>query len=589
MMWFIAAIFILLILIAYRIIQVNISGTKMRDQELMEEAVKLNKQLDILNEKELKARREAEMAGTSKGKLLSLMSHEIRTPMNGVIGMVTLLSATELTPEQKEYADNILVCSKNLLSNVNEILINDMLDFSKIDSENVELNKKNFDLRNCIEEVLGMFAGRAAENGVELIYQIETTLPTQIAGDYKRLQQILINLTENAIRHTNKGEVFIEVALLSNTHGEGVKIDFSVRDTGTGISEDKLQKLFKPALPEDYSTQTKEISKGFGLLICKRLIEQMGGQITVESKQGKGSVFNFSILTNTSQQVAPDFTNNQMNGFEGKQVLIIDDNITNCKVLNNQIEQWKLLPVIAHSGKQALEILSQISVDLIITDLVMPEMNGIQLSQTIKSLYPQTPIILLDQVNDGRSKEHTDIFNAKVNKPVRHHKLFDTILNEFRHAGKANDNKATLNQIPDNFSKLYPLRILVAEDNPVNQKWIKKILNKIGYECEMAENGKVVLEKVSLDHFDMILMDVQMPEMDGMEATRMIRVCLETQPVIIAMTANVMQGDREECMQSGMNDYISKPVELNELLGMLEKWALSIKEKKEHLKKVKQV
>jgi len=586
-MWFFTGIFILLIFIAYRIIQVNISGIKMRNRVLVEEAVKLNMQLDVLNEKELKATREADIACTAKGKLLSLMSHEIRTPMNGVIGMATLLSATELTAEQKEYADNILACSKNLLTNVNEILINDMLDFSKIDSDSVELSIKNFDLRNCIEEVLGMFAGRAAEKGLDIIYQINTTLPLQITGDYKRLQQILINLTENAIRHTNKGEVFIEVTLLSNTHGEGLKIYFSIRDTGTGISEDKLQELFKPALPADYSTKTKEISKGFGLLICKRLIEEMGGQITVESEAGKGSVFSFNILTNSSQQAAPDFTGTRMTGFEGKQILIVDDNITNCKVLNNQMEQWKLLPVIAHSGKQALEILSQISVDLIITDLVMPEMDGIQLSQNIKSLYPKIPIILLNQVNDSRGKELADIFNAIVNKPVQHHKLFDAILNEFRHAGKTSVNNSTLNQIPGDFSKLYPLRILVAEDNPVNQKWIKKILNKIGYECEIAENGKVVLEQVSHDHFDMILMDVQMPEMDGMEATRMIRVCLETQPVIIAMTANVMQGDREECMQSGMNDYISKPVELNELLSMLEKWALSIKEKKENLKSEK--
>ena len=584
MMMFFTGIFILLIFIAYRIIQVNISGIKMRNQQLIEEAVKLNKQLDVLNEKELKATREADIASTAKGKLLSLMSHEIRTPMNGVIGMATLLSATELTAEQKEYADNILACSKNLLTNVNEILINDMLDFSKIDSDSVELNIKNFDLRNCIEEVLGMFAGRAAEKGLDVIYQIDTSLPLQITGDYKRLQQILINLTENAIRHTNKGEVFIEVTLLSNTHGEGLKIHFSIRDTGTGISEDKLQELFKPALPADYSTKTKEISKGFGLLICKRLIEEMGGQITVESEAGKGSVFSFNILTNSSQQAAPDFTGNRMTGFEGKQILIVDDNITNSKVLNNLMEQWKLLPVIAHSGKQALEILSQISVDLIITDLIMPEMDGIQLSQNIKSLYPKIPIILLNQVNNSRGKELADIFNAIVNKPVQHHKLFDAILNEFRHAGKTSVNNSTLNQIPGDFSKLYPLRILVAEDNPVNQKWIKKILNKIGYDCEIAENGKIVLERVSHDHFDMILMDVQMPEMDGMEATRMIRVCLETQPVIIAMTANVMQGDREECMQSGMNDYISKPVELNELLGMLEKWALSIKEKKESLK-----
>ena len=286
-MWFFTGSFVLLILIAYRIIQVNISGIKMRNRQLMEESVKLNEQLDLLHEKELKAIREADIACTAKGRLLSLMSHEIRTPMNGVIGMATLLSATELSAEQKEYADNILVCSKHLLTNVNEILINDMLDFSKIDAQSLELSQKNFDLRNCIEEVLGMFSARAAEKKLDLVYEIDTNIPVQITGDYKRLQQILINLTENALKHTNAGEVFIEVSLPLNSNGGVLEIHFSIRDTGTGITEDKLQELFKPALPEDYSTKSKEISKGFGLLICKRLIEQMGGQISVESNTAR--------------------------------------------------------------------------------------------------------------------------------------------------------------------------------------------------------------------------------------------------------------------------------------------------------------
>ena len=584
-MWFITGTIILLVIVAFRIIQVSMSGIKMRNQELMSEVGKLNNQLDLLSERESKAIREADIAYKAKGKLLSLMSHEIRTPMNGVIGMATLLSATELTAEQHEYATNILDCSKILLTNINEILVSDMLDFSKIDAESAELDKKNFDVRNCIEEVLDMFGGRAADEGSELNYQIDPEVPLQIIGDYKRLQQILINLVENAVKFTQNGEVFIKVTLVSETEGGKVNLGFKVQDTGSGMPAEKLQQLFNPALPVDYSTKTKEIGKGFGLLICKRLIERMGGQISVESAVNKGSVFSFNIITQSSPQVTSDFANNNiMMGFEGRQVLVVDDNMNSGKILNYRMEQWKLLPVIANSGKQALEILSQVSVDLVIVDLLMPEMDGIQLCQTIRLLYPKTPVILLNQAHDERYKEHAGMFNAVLDKPVRYQKLFDTILAEFRHTGEAAGNKVTLNQVSDNFSKQYPLRILVAEDNPVNQKWIKKILNKIGYECEIVENGKVVLERVSHDHFDLILMDVQMPEMDGMEATRMIKVCLETQPVIIAMTANVMQGDREECMQSGMNDYISKPVELNELLGMLEKWALSIKDKKERLK-----
>jgi len=584
-MWFITGTIILLVIVAFRIIQVSMSGIKMRNQELMSEVGKLNNQLDLLSERESKAIREADIAYKAKGKLLSLMSHEIRTPMNGVIGMATLLSATELTAEQHEYATNILDCSKILLTNINEILVSDMLDFSKIDAESAELDKKNFDVRNCIEEVLDMFGGRAADEGSELNYQIDPEVPLQIIGDYKRLQQILINLVENAVKFTQNGEVFIKVTLVSEAEEGKVMLGFKVQDNGSGMPAEKLQQLFNPALPVDYSTKTKEIGKGFGLLICKRLAERMGGQISVESAVNKGSVFSFNIITQSSPQVTSDFANNNiMMGFEGRQVLVVDDNMNSGKILNYRMEQWKLLPVIANSGKQALEILSQVSVDLVIVDLLMPEMDGIQLCQTIRLLYPKTPVILLNQAHDERYKEHAGMFNAVLDKPVRYQKLFDTILAEFRHTGEAADNKVTLNQVSDNFSKQYPLRILVAEDNPVNQKWIKKILNKIGYECEIVENGKVVLERVSHDHFDLILMDVQMPEMDGMEATRMIRVCLETQPVIIAMTANVMQGDREECMQSGMNDYISKPVELNELLGMLEKWALSIKDKKERLK-----
>ncbi len=587
-MWFSIAILIIMLLIVFRYFHVTISGTRILNNELKQQADGLQMQLEQLTEKEAKARREADLSLNAKGKILSAMSHEIRTPMNGVIGMVTLLAETELNTEQREYAETILSCSKNLLTNVNEILINDMLDFSKIDLESMELTNKSLDLRNCIEEVLNMFAGKSAEAGVDILYQINEKVPLQIIGDYKRLQQVLINLVENAIRFTKNGEVLISVDVISDTFSDQLKLGFTISDTGTGISEAQMQLLFKGILPEDYSTKSKQVSKGFGLVICKRLVEQMGGQISVINRPGKGCTFSFSILCAASQS-ASDFTNNKMIGFEGKQILIVDDNVTANNILNNQMEQWKLLPVIATSGKQAQEILSQISVDVVITDATMPEMDGIELSQYIKSHYPKIPVILLNPVNDERHKEHATIFSAVLTKPVKQHMLFDTILSILRHKDKAASNKDGAHKMPDNFSEKYPLHILVAEDNPVNQKWIKKILSKMGYETNVAENGKIVLERVGHENFDLILMDVQMPEMDGMEATRMIRLCLETQPVIIAMTANVMQGDREACMQSGMNDYISKPVELNELINMLEKWALLIKEKKQVSLEIKKV
>ncbi len=579
-MLFFAVILIVMILIVFGYFYAVMNGLKLRNQELILQVNDLNVQLDKFAEKETKAVREASIAFNAKAKLLSLLSHEIRTPMNGVMGMATLLAGTDLNSEQTEYADTILDCSSKLLTNVNEILINDMLDFSKIDSESSELGHKNFDLRNCVEEVMSILAGKAAEKGLEFLHQIDQDVPLQITGDYKRLQQVLINLLENAINATKNGEVFLSVHIVAGSSPDQLKLNFTVKDTGTGVPPQKLNNLFKGALPDNYSTKTKQVTKGFGLVICKRLVEQMGGEIKQENLPGEGSCFMFTIITTTPALLSNDYSNDRMLGFEGKQILIIDDNVTSTNILNKQLEQWKLLPVIASSGKQALEILSQISVDLVITDLIMPGMDGIELSQQIRSAYPKIPVILLNSVNDDRYKEHAAIFSSVISKPLKQHVLLDSILNGIRHNDKSLAD-GTSNLIPDNFSEKYPLKILVAEDNPVNQKWIKKILSKIGYHCEIAENGKVVMEKVSFEHYDLILMDVQMPEMDGLEATRMIRLCLETQPVIIAMTANAMQGDRDECIQSGMNDYISKPVVLNVLLNMLEKWALLIKEKKQ--------
>lgn len=267
---------------------------------------------------------------------------------------------------------------------------------------------------------------------------------------------------------------------------------------------------------------------------------------------------------------------------EGKNVLIVDDNLTAGNILKNQLEHWKLLPVLAASGKDALEVLSQVAFDLVITDLNMPEMDGILLTQFIRKQYPKIPVILLNTPNDERHKKHAELFGAVLDKPVKQHILFDNILSEFRHKDKTViHEKVTINKLSEDFSKQYPLQILIAEDNPINQKWTTKILSRLGYQTVIAENGKEVLEVVSNEQYDLILMDVQMPEMDGLEATRMIRLCLQTQPVIIAMTANVMHGDRQACMQAGMDDYISKPVELNELVNMLEKWASLIKEKRQ--------
>ena len=578
---FLIAIVISMLFIALGFFRSSLNSRRNRIIALAQQVETLQEQLEYTASKESKAREEAERSGDAKSKLLSSLSHEIRTPMNGVLGMATLLEETSLTPEQREYTDTIISSGKILLNKVNEILINDMLDLSKIDSLTGTPEQKNVDLRNCIEEVLDMFAAKAAEAGIDLLYEIEPDVPAHIIGDNKRLKQVLINLVENAVKFTKKGEVFLGVYLIKNETSTGPMIGFDIRDSGSGIPADIAPKLFTGILPQDYSTKNKPVSKGFGLVICKKLVEQMHGTITATNRTTGGTTFTFTLPAAASVQAVANPGNYTMAGFEGQQVLIVDSNLSAGNILKNQLEQWKLLPVVATSALQALEILTQVSFSIVISETEIPEMNGIQLAQAIRKQYPKIPVILLNPLNDVRYKQTEELFGAVLSKPVKQHQLFDNILSQLRHSNKGSEaEQAATRKLSENFSRKYPLRILIAEDNPVNQKWTTKILSKMGYQPAIAENGKIVLEMVGHETYDLILMDVQMPEMDGLEATKMIRLCLEKQPVVIAMTANVMHGDRQACMQAGMDDYISKPVELGELVNMLEKWALDIKEKR---------
>ena len=578
---FLVATIIAMLLIALGFFKSSLNSRRNRIVALAQQVETLQMQLESTIMKEGKAREEAEQSGKAKSKLLSSLSHEIRTPMNGVLGMATLLEETNLSVEQREYTDTIISSGKILLNKVNEILINDMLDLSKIDSLTGVPEQKTIDLRNSVEEVLDMFAARAAETGIALLYEIDPDVPSRIISDNKRLQQILINLVENGVKFTKKGQVFLKIHLLQSEQGQGPVIGFEIYDTGVGIPDEILPQIFTGILPQDYSTKNKTGSKGFGLVICKKLVEQMGGQIKAMKGEHGGTIFTFSLPTAGNIQTGVAAGNYSMAGFEGQQILIVDSNLSAASILKNQLEQWKLLPVIATTGKQALEILSQVSFGLVITEIDVPEMNGIELAQTIRKQYPKIPVLLLNALNDERYKEHGEIFGAIINKPVKQHLLFDNILAQLRHSNKGSEaEQAATKKLSENFSRKYPLRILIAEDNPVNQKWTTKILSKMGYKPDIAENGKIVLEMVGHEAYDLILMDVQMPEMDGLEATKMIRLCLDKQPVVIAMTANVMHGDRQACMQAGMDDYISKPVELGELVNMLEKWALDIKERK---------